>query len=159
MPHTLLSLCQGHHGTPILDVAYDTSGELIATGAADSLVRCWDSNTGAATHNFKVRLRHREKYTESIQMAMSLGRSPLMQCSFCIRFRKKKCAALFSPPPLLSHGPNEAFFSLRVMRASSTSSPFTPKLNASIFFLVVTMPRFVYGTSTRPPVWLSLRPI
>ena len=45
---------QGHHNTPILDITYDVTGELIASGAADHLVRVWDANTGAATHNFKV---------------------------------------------------------------------------------------------------------
>lgn len=49
----LLRAWLGHHNTPILDITYDVTGELIASGAADHLVRVWDANTGAATHNFK----------------------------------------------------------------------------------------------------------
>jgi len=43
----------GHHGVPVLDSAYDSTGALIATGASDKLVRVWDAANGACTHNFK----------------------------------------------------------------------------------------------------------
>eukprot|EP00656_Telonema_subtile_P006540 TRINITY_DN13025_c0_g1_i3.p1 TRINITY_DN13025_c0_g1~~TRINITY_DN13025_c0_g1_i3.p1 ORF type:complete len:840 (-),score=297.96 TRINITY_DN13025_c0_g1_i3:186-2705(-) len=43
----------GHNGVPVLDAAYDATGGLVATGAADRLVRVWDSGNGACTHNLK----------------------------------------------------------------------------------------------------------
>ena len=52
----LTDRAQGHNGVPVLDAAYDATGGLVATGAADRLVRVWDSGNGACTHNLKVRL-------------------------------------------------------------------------------------------------------
>lgn len=41
------------HQMPILAMAYDTTGTLVATGSADRSVRVWDIARGYCTHSFK----------------------------------------------------------------------------------------------------------
>jgi U3 small nucleolar RNA-associated protein 13 len=41
------------HSMPIIAMAYDTTGTLVATGSADRTVKVWDIVKGFCTHNFK----------------------------------------------------------------------------------------------------------
>lgn len=41
------------HTMPVLTMAYDSTGTLIATGSADRTVRVWDVEKGYCTHNFR----------------------------------------------------------------------------------------------------------
>jgi U3 small nucleolar RNA-associated protein 13 len=41
------------HTMPVLAMAYDPTGTLIATGSADRTVRVWDVARGYCTHNFR----------------------------------------------------------------------------------------------------------
>ena len=41
------------HKMPVLAMAYDPSGNFVATGSADRSVRVWDINGGFCTHSFK----------------------------------------------------------------------------------------------------------
>jgi U3 small nucleolar RNA-associated protein 13 len=41
------------HTMPVLCMAYDTTGTLVATGSADRSVRVWDIGRGYCTHSFK----------------------------------------------------------------------------------------------------------
>ncbi len=41
------------HEAPVLAMDFDASGHLVATGSADSTIKCWDVRAGHATHNFK----------------------------------------------------------------------------------------------------------
>lgn len=42
------------HRMPVLSMAYDSSSTLVATGAADRIVRVWDIPRGYCTHSFKL---------------------------------------------------------------------------------------------------------
>ena len=41
------------HSMPILTIAYDPSGTLVATGSADKSIKVWDMEQGHCTHIFK----------------------------------------------------------------------------------------------------------
>ena len=41
------------HTMPVLSMAYDPTGSLVATGSADNSVRVWDMERGYCTHSFR----------------------------------------------------------------------------------------------------------
>lgn len=41
------------HDSPIVDLAFDPTGTLVAAGIADGTVRVWDIERGYVTHNFR----------------------------------------------------------------------------------------------------------
>lgn len=41
------------HAMPVLTMAYDPSGTLVATGSADNTIKVWDMQQGHCTHIFK----------------------------------------------------------------------------------------------------------
>jgi U3 small nucleolar RNA-associated protein 13 len=41
------------HNLPVLDMTYDASGTMLATGSADRSVRVWNAEKGFLTHNFR----------------------------------------------------------------------------------------------------------
>ena len=41
------------HAEPMLDMTFDSTGSLVATGSADRTARVWDMRGGFATHNFR----------------------------------------------------------------------------------------------------------
>jgi U3 small nucleolar RNA-associated protein 13 len=50
----LLRTVRGNYNMPILCMAYDSSGTLVATGSTDCVVRVWDIGKGYCTHTFRV---------------------------------------------------------------------------------------------------------
>jgi len=50
----LLRTIKGNYNMPILSLAYDATGTLVATGSADSVVRVWDITKGYCTHTFRA---------------------------------------------------------------------------------------------------------
>lgn len=49
----VLNEWKGTHKTPVLCMAYDPTGTLVATGGSDRVVMVWDVERGYATHHFR----------------------------------------------------------------------------------------------------------
>lgn len=65
------------HLMPVLTMAYDATGTLVATGSADRTVRVWDIERGYCTHNFK---EHTE-IVQHLKFHPDPNRLSLLSCS------------------------------------------------------------------------------